>query len=103
MRPHLRHPRLGHLLSNTVTKFHPRNATVAPQAVLPGWPEGNALSKDERRLLVANRGDVMLVEMLSVFAITVQVYPNSALGNDNAALSATRDGTIDIAMSRDRP
>jgi len=32
-------------------------------------------------------------------AITVQVYPNSGLGNDNAALSATRGGTIDIAMS----
>jgi tripartite ATP-independent transporter DctP family solute receptor len=32
-------------------------------------------------------------------ALTVQVFPNSGLGNDNAALSATRGGTIDIAMS----
>jgi DNA-binding beta-propeller fold protein YncE len=53
-----------HLLSNTVTKFHPRNPTVAPQAVLPGpRPEGNALSKNERTLFVANRGDDTLVEI----------------------------------------
>lgn len=53
-----------HLLSNTVTKFHPRNATVAPVAVMPGpRPEGNALSADERTLYVANRGDDTLVEI----------------------------------------
>ncbi len=53
-----------HLLSNTVTKFHPRNPTVTPQAVLPGpRPEGNALSRDERTLFVANRGDDTLVEI----------------------------------------
>lgn len=53
-----------HLLSNTVTKFHPRNPTVAPVAVMPGpRPEGNALSKDERTLFVANRGDDTLVEI----------------------------------------
>jgi YVTN family beta-propeller protein len=51
-----------HLLSNTVTKFHPRNPTVAPLAVMPGpRPEGNALSSDERTLYVANRGDDTLV------------------------------------------
>jgi DNA-binding beta-propeller fold protein YncE len=53
-----------HLLSNTVTKFHPRNPTVAPRAVLPGpRPEGNALSRDERVLFVANRDDDSLVEI----------------------------------------
>ena len=53
-----------HLLSNTVTKFHPRDPSVAPRAVLPGpLPEGNALSKDERLLYVANRGDDTLVEI----------------------------------------
>lgn len=53
-----------HLLSNTVTKFHPRNPTVAPVAVLPGpRPEGNALSRDERVLFVANRDDDSLVEI----------------------------------------
>jgi hypothetical protein len=53
-----------HLLSNTVTKFHPRNPTIAPQAVLPGpRPEGNALSRDERVLFVANRDDDSLVEI----------------------------------------
>ena len=53
-----------HLLSNTVTKFHPRNPTVAPRALMPGpRPEGNALSKDERTLFVANRGDDTLVEI----------------------------------------
>ena len=53
-----------HLLSNTVTKFHPRNPTVAPLAVLPGArPEGNALSKNEQTLFVANRGDDTLVEI----------------------------------------
>jgi len=53
-----------HLLSNTVTRFHPRNPTIAPVAVLPGpRPEGNALSKDERTLFVANRGDDTLVEI----------------------------------------
>lgn len=53
-----------HLLSNTVTKFHPRNPTIAPQAVLPGpRPEGNALSRDERLLFVANRDDDSLVEI----------------------------------------
>ena len=53
-----------HLLSNTVTKFHPRNPTIAPIAVMPGpRPEGNALSKDERTLFVANRGDDTLVEI----------------------------------------
>ena len=53
-----------HLLSNTVTQFHPRDATVAPRAVMPGpRPEGNALSSDERTLFVANRGDDTLVEI----------------------------------------
>ena len=53
-----------HLLSNTVTKFHPRNPTLAPVAVMPGpRPEGNALSADERTLFVANRGDDTLVEI----------------------------------------
>jgi len=53
-----------HLLSSTVTKFHPRNPAIAPRAVLPGpRPEGNALSKDERRLFIANRGDDTLVEL----------------------------------------
>lgn len=53
-----------HLLSNTVTRFHPRNPTVAPLAVLPGpRPEGNVLSRDERILFVANRGDDTLVEI----------------------------------------
>ena len=51
-----------HLLSNTVTQFHPRDATIAPRAVMPGpRPEGNALSSDERILYVANRGDDTLV------------------------------------------
>lgn len=53
-----------HLLSNTVTRFHPRDAAVAPIAVSPGpRPEGNALSRDERVLYVANRGDDTLVEI----------------------------------------
>lgn len=53
-----------HLLSNTVTKFHPRDATVPAVAVMPGpRPEGNALSSDERMLYVANRGDDTLVEI----------------------------------------
>lgn len=53
-----------HLLSNTVTKFHPRNPTVAPVTVMPGLrPEGNALSRDECKLFVANRGDDTLVEI----------------------------------------
>lgn len=53
-----------HLLSNTVTQFQPRDATVAPRAVMPGpRPEGNALSSDERTLFVANRGDDTLVEI----------------------------------------
>ena len=51
-----------HLLSNTVTQFHPRDATMTPRAVMPGpRPEGNALSSDERTLYVANRGDDTLV------------------------------------------
>ncbi|MGF6966269.1 YVTN family beta-propeller protein [Paraburkholderia sp. WC7.3g] len=51
-----------HLLSNTVTRFHPRDATVTPVAVMPGpRPEGNALSSDEKTLYVANRGDDTLV------------------------------------------
>lgn len=51
-----------HLLSNTVTRFHPRDATVTPRSVMPGpRPEGNALSSDERTLYVANRGDDTLV------------------------------------------
>jgi YVTN family beta-propeller protein len=53
-----------HLLSNTVTKFHPRDPTVVPVAVMPGpRPEGNALSRDESKLFVANRGDDTLVEI----------------------------------------
>ncbi|AXL49589.1 hypothetical protein DSC91_001463 [Paraburkholderia caffeinilytica] len=51
-----------HLLSNTVTQFDPRDATVTPRAVMPGpRPEGNALSSDEKTLFVANRGDDTLV------------------------------------------
>jgi len=32
-------------------------------------------------------------------AIEVQVYPNSALGNDSSSLAGVRGGTIDLAMS----
>lgn len=32
-------------------------------------------------------------------AVTVQVFANSVLGNDNAAVSAVRGGTIDLEMS----
>lgn len=50
------------LLSNTVSKFKPRDPTFAPVAMIPGRkPEGNCLSADERTLFVSNRTDNSIV------------------------------------------
>ncbi|CAM0553633.1 YncE family protein [Vreelandella titanicae] len=50
------------LLSNTITKFKPHDATFTPIAMIPGRrPEGNALSADERTLFISNRDDDTIV------------------------------------------
>ncbi|MGO2262362.1 MULTISPECIES: YncE family protein [Halomonas] len=50
------------LLSNTITKFKPHDATFMPIAMIPGRrPEGNALSVDEGKLFISNRDDDTIV------------------------------------------
>jgi YVTN family beta-propeller protein len=80
------------LLSNTVTKIKPNDPTFAPVAVMPGpTPEGNALSRDESLLYVANRGDDSIV---AVDTATMKVVAAGKTRRDpnRVYLTADREG-----------
>lgn len=68
------------LLSNTVTKLKPHDATFTPVAMIPGRkPEGNVLSSDERKLFISNRDDDTIV---SIDTETMEVTKCSPTGRD---------------------
>lgn len=52
------------LLTHTVTRVSPHDATVAPVATKVGdQPEGNCLSADDRSLLVSSRGSAVITRI----------------------------------------
>lgn len=68
------------LLSNTVTRIRPNDASVAPVAMVPGpVPEGNVLSADESLLYVANRGDDTIV---AIDTATMQIVARGKTRRD---------------------
>ena len=78
------------LLSNTVTKIRPHDASVAPVAMVPGpVPEGNCLSADESLLYVANRGDDTIV---AVDTASMRVVASGRTRRDPNRVYRTTDG-----------
>ena len=68
------------LLSNTITKFKPHDATFTPIAMIPGRkPEGNSLSADGRTLFISNRDDDSIV---AVDTESMTVRASATTGRD---------------------
>jgi DNA-binding beta-propeller fold protein YncE len=64
------------LLTHTVTKLAPHDATIAPLAVTPGiQPEGNCLSADETTLFVTNRGSKSVAKLDTKKFVVTKVVP----------------------------
>lgn len=68
------------LLSNTITKIKPHDATFTPISMIPGRrPEGNCLSADERTLFISNRDDDSIV---AIDVETMSVQGSASTGRD---------------------
>jgi YVTN family beta-propeller protein len=88
------------LLSNTVTRVKPYDATVAPVACMPGRkPEGNVLSADERTLYVACR---LSNTLCAIDTATMQVVRRAATRDDPLRVYRRRDGRLLVAHLGDR-
>lgn len=80
------------LLSHTVTKVRPHDATVAPVACSPGEkPEGYALSADERTLYVTNRWSNTLA---AIDTASMKVLREAPSREDPTRLYLYRDGRL---------
>ena len=80
------------LLSHTVTKFKPHDATFAPVACSPGEkPEGYALSADEKTLFVTNRWSNTLC---AIDVATMKVIRSAPSRDDATRLYLFRDGRL---------
>jgi DNA-binding beta-propeller fold protein YncE len=80
------------LLSHTVTRIHPHDATVAPVACKPGQkPEGYCLSEDESTLFVSNRWSNTLA---AIDTDTMKVKYAAPSRNDATRLYRCRDGRL---------
>ena len=80
------------LLSHTVTKIRPHDATVAPVACAPGEkPEGYALSEDEKTLYVTCRWSNTLC---AIDTATMQVKYQAPSRDDATRLYLYRDGRL---------
>jgi YVTN family beta-propeller protein len=83
---------ISNLLSHTVTRVHPYDASLPPLAVNAGGrPEGCCLSRDETVLFVASRDDHTLS---MIDAATMKVTRTVATGEDPTRLYLTRDGRL---------
>ena len=80
------------LLSHTVTRVRPHDATVAPVPCSPGQkPEGHALSADERTLYVTNRWSNTLA---AIDTATMKVLREAPSREDATRLYLYRDGRL---------
>ena len=80
------------LLSHTVTKVRPHDATVAPVACSPGEkPEGYALSADERTLYVTNRWSNTFA---AIDTASMKVLREAPSREDPTRLYLYRDGRL---------
>lgn len=88
------------LLSHTVTKVQPHDATVAPVACSPGEkPEGHALSADEKTLYVTNRWSNTLA---AIDTATMKVLREAPSREDATRLYLYRDGRLVVTNYGER-
>ncbi|MGY0398545.1 MAG: YncE family protein [Ostreibacterium sp.] len=80
------------LLSNTVCKIKPNDATFAPQAIATGRkPEGNCLSLDEQTLYITNRDDNTIV---AIDCETMTIKATADTGKDPNRVYRAPDGHL---------
>jgi len=88
------------LLSHTVTKVRPHDATVAPVSCSPGEkPEGYALSADERTLYVTNRWSNTLA---AIDTASMKVLREAPSRDDPTRLYLYRDGRLVVTNYGER-
>ncbi len=88
------------LLSHTVTRVRPHDATVAPLACMPGEkPEGYALSADEKTLYVTCRWSNTLC---AIDTESMQVVRRAPSRDDATRLYLYRDGRLVVTNYGDR-
>jgi len=88
------------LLSHTVTKIHPHDATIAPVACKPGEkPEGYALSADEKTLYVTCRWSNTLC---AIDTARMQVTTCAPSREDATRLYLYRDGRLVVTNYGER-
>ncbi|MDR6536642.1 YncE family protein [Variovorax soli] len=88
------------LLSHTVTRIRPHDATVAPVACSPGQkPEGHALSADENTLYVTNRWSHTLA---AIDTATMKVLREAPSREDPTRLYLYRDGRLVVTNYGER-
>ncbi|KQM71058.1 YncE family protein [Xylophilus sp. Leaf220] len=88
------------LLSHTVTRVRPHDATVAPVACAPGEkPEGYALSPDEKTLYVTCRWSNTLC---AIDTETMQVTRRAPSRDDATRLYLYRDGRLVVSNYGER-
>jgi len=88
------------LLSHTVTKIHPHDATIAPVACKPGdKPEGYALSRDEKTLYVTCRWSNTLC---AIDTDCMQLKTCAPARKDATRLYLYRDGRLVVTNYGER-
>ena len=88
------------LLSHTVTKIKPYDATFAPLACAPGEkPEGYALSEDEKTLFVTCRWSNTLA---AIDTATMQVLRSAPSRDDATRMYLYRDGRLVVTNYGER-
>ncbi|BDR09308.1 YncE family protein [Comamonas thiooxydans] len=88
------------LLSHTVTKLKPHDATFAPIACSPGEkPEGYALSADEKTLFVTNRWSNTIS---AIDVDTMKVIRSAQSREDATRLYQFRDGRLVVTNYGER-
>jgi len=88
------------LLSHTVTRIRPHDATVAPVACAPGEkPEGYALSGDEKTLYVSCR---LSNTLCAIDTATMQVKDRAPSRDDPTRLYLYRDGRLVVTNYGER-
>ncbi|WP_298955890.1 hypothetical protein [uncultured Methylobacterium sp.] len=88
------------LLSNTITRVRPFDPAAAPKAVAAGrWPEGTALSPDERSLYVAARRSETLLVLDTESMTVTRTVPTRG---DVVRVDCGPDGDLILANYADR-
>jgi len=88
------------LLSHTVSKVRPHDATVLPVSCSPGdKPEGHALSADEKTLYVANRWSNTLA---AIDTASMKVLREAPSRDDPTRIYLYRDGRLVVTNYGER-